>query len=355
MKNFHHFTLALQYFLAACILAVPAWAVAQNQVPVNTLVQPFAERPVVQAYIDQLVRQDGFKRARLLQIFSQVKPLPAVIQAIERPAESLPWYHYRSIFMTPARIAGGVAFWQAHRATLERAERVYGVPPQIVTAIIGVETLYGERMGNWQVMDALATLGFDYPPRAHYFRSQLTQFLLLARTEGFNPLLPKGSYAGAMGMGQFMPGSYRHYAVDFDHNGRRDLWSNTNDAIGSVANYLARHGWQRGGMVAIRATIEGTPPVTDKPKFKPGLTPAQLAALHVQSRTRLITSSGSFSLIRLEGRQHPQYWVGAKNFYAIMRYNYSPLYAMVVYQLSMAICKAHHQTCTGETLAPGKP
>jgi membrane-bound lytic murein transglycosylase B len=310
----------------------------------------FAQRPQVREFIDRMVSQDGFDKAQLQTLFAKVRLQPAVIEAMERPAEAKPWYEYRRIFLTQARIQGGVAFWKAHREALERAQATYGVPPQIVTAIIGVETYYGRRMGRWPVFDTLATLGFDYPPRAEFFRRQLAQYLLLAKEEGFDPLVPRGSYAGAMGQGQFIPSSYRHYAVDFDGNGQRNLWTDTDDAIGSVANYFAEHGWKNGGGVAVRARVKGDPYADRRPSLKPSLSAAQLRAQGIAAR-HPPAGEGPFSVIRLESRNGPEYWVGEHNFYVITRYNHSPLYAMAVYQLSQAILSAHRQSLPAGTRA----
>lgn len=300
----------------------------------------FAGQPPVREFIDQMAAKDGFDKAYLEALFAKAQPQPAVIAAMEHPAEAKPWYIYRRIFLTDTRVREGVAFWRAHRAALERAQATYGVPPRIVTAIIGVETYYGRHMGSWPVFDSLATLAFDYPSRGAYFRRQLVQFLLLSRAEGFNPLAPKGSYAGAMGMGQFMPGSYRHYAVDFDGDAKRDLWNNPVDAIGSVAHYFAAHGWKPGGGVAVRARVKGDPYAHRRPALKPALTAAQLHARHITPRG-VLAGGGPYSVIRLDSTQGPEYWVGAHNFYVIMRYNPSPLYAMAVYQLSQEIERAY--------------
>lgn len=308
----------------------------------------FAQRPQVREFIDRMVEQDGFDKAGLQALFAKAKPQPAVIEAMKRPAEAMPWYKYRRIFLTKARVREGVAFWQAHRATLDRAQATYGVPPQIITAIIGVETYYGRRMGRWPVFDTLATLGFDYPPRAEFFRRQLAQYLLLARDEGFDPLAPKGSYAGAMGQGQFIPSSYRHYAVDFDGDGKRNLWTDADDAIGSVANYFAENGWQQGGGVAVPAKVTGDPYADRRPSLKPSFSAAQLHAQGIVPQGRL-AGGGPLSVIRLDGRNGPEYWVGAQNFYAITRYNRSPLYAMAVYQLSQEILSAYRQAAPGGT------
>lgn len=310
----------------------------------------FAHRPQVKEFIDQMVKQDGFDKAKLQGWFAEAEPQMAVIEAMERPAEAKPWYQYRRIFLTDARVRGGVAFWEAHRKALDRAQATYGVPPQIVTAIIGVETFYGRRMGRWPIFDSLATLSFDYPPRADFFRRQLAQYLLLAREEGFNPMKRLGSYAGAMGQGQFMPSSYRQYAVDFDGDGKRNLWVDADDAIGSVANYFAVHGWQTGGAIAVPARVQGDPYADHAPALKPSFTASQLSAQGIVP-VRPLPGAGHLSVIRLEADSGPKYWIGAQNFYVITRYNHSPLYAMAVYQLSQAIRKAYEHANPPDTLA----
>ncbi|WP_083250631.1 lytic murein transglycosylase B [Acidihalobacter aeolianus] len=300
----------------------------------------FAHRPQVQAFIQQMVKQDKFDKAYLERLFADAQPLPAVISAMQRPAESLPWYRYRPIFLTEQRIREGVVFWRKHQAALARAQRAYGVPPQVITAIIGVESYYGRHMGTFPVFSTLATLGFDYPPRADFFRQQLAQFLLLARDEGIDPLKPKGSYAGAMGQGQFMPGSYRAYAVDFDGNGGRDLWNDPVDAIGSIGNYLARHGWRADGFVAARARVGGTPKAALDAGVRPSLSSKALAAAGVRP-AHALPKDHRYALISLQTRTDPEYWVTGQNFYVITRYNASALYAMAVYQLSEAIRDAY--------------
>lgn len=307
----------------------------------------FGTNPRVQAFIRQLATKDHFDKQRLAQLFGQIKPEPAVIDAIERPAESLPWYKYRAIFMTQKRILEGAAFWRKHRHVLAKAEKVYGVPPQVITAIIGVESYYGQRMGHFPVLATLATLAFDYPPRGDFFRHQLLQFLLLTRQEHINPLHPKGSYAGAMGQGQFMPGTYRHYAVDFDGDGQRNLWNDPADAIGSIANYLARNGWQRRGFIA--EPVKSHAHAVNLPeKLKPSLTPANLSAAGVKPAAHLPRGQ-AYSLIRLQGKHGTALWITGQNFYAITRYNISAVYAMAVYQLSEAIKHAYqHPAETAE-------
>lgn len=308
----------------------------------------FAGNSQVQTFISKLVTQKKFDKKRLVRLFHQIKPEPAVIAAIERPAESLPWYKYRPIFITQKRILEGAAFWRQHRAILAKAEKVYGVPPQVITAIIGVESYYGQRMGHFPVLATLATLAFDYPPREDFFRHQLLQFLLLMRHEHINPLHPKGSYAGAMGQGQFMPGTYRHYAVDFDGDGHRNLWNDPADSIGSIANYLARNGWRRSDFIA--EPVKGHVHAVNLPeKLKPSLTPAALSAAGIKPSAPLPRGQ-QYALIRLQGKHGETLWITGQNFYAITRYNISAVYAMAVYQLSEAIKHAYqHPTETAES------
>ncbi len=300
----------------------------------------YAERPEVNAYVDEVVAQHGFSKPELLAMFARVEKKQSILDAISRPAEKTKaWHEYREIFVTPSRIEQGIDFWREHAAELTRAANQYGVPPEMVVAIIGVETRYGRNTGSFRVADALSTLAFDYPPRSAFFRSELTQFLLLAREEGSEPLSLTGSYAGAMGYGQFIPSSFRAYAVDFDGDGKRDIWRNTTDAIGSVANYFKRHGWRRDGPVAVQAY-----PVD---KRADALANDALALNHSVAKLRSLglTMPGYADeepamLIKLEGASGPEYWVGLQNFYVITRYNRSSMYALAVYQLSEALAAA---------------
>ncbi|MDP1708551.1 MAG: lytic murein transglycosylase B [Gammaproteobacteria bacterium] len=300
-------------------------------------------RPELQGFIDEMVRQNGFDRAELTQLLAQAETKSSILDAIRSPAERKPWRDYRPIFVTPSRISGGVEFWNAHAAVLARAESIYGVPAEIIVAIIGVETRYGKNTGSYRVLDALATLAFDYPPRSPFFRSELEHYLLLSREEQIDATAPKGSYAGAMGLPQFMPSSFRRYAVDFDKDGRRDLWGSVDDVIGSVANYLSVHGWQPGAPIANRARVQG-----DKytllldAGLKPEMGIDQLSRYGVTlDATDPAPTPGSGivrgTLLELEGNNGLEYWVGMQNFYAITRYNISALYAMAVYQLSQEI------------------
>ena len=295
---------------------------------------PLNERPEVREFMAMMADKHRFEITALDQLFSKVRTRERIIAAMTRPAESKPWYAYRPIFITEKRIQGGADYWRRHREDLERAERRYGVPPEIVTAIIGVESFYGRHKGRDRVIDALSTLGFDYPARGRFFRGELEQFLLLAREEGRDPLSFKGSYAGAMGKAQFIPSSYRHYAIDFDGDHRRDLIDSDSDAIGSIAHYLERHGWRRKGLIAVRAHVrgQGFQEVLDK-GIEPKTAVAELKRLGI-TLDRPVPDTSRASLIALEQRDGTEYWAGFKNFYVITRYNHSPLYAMAVHELA---------------------
>ncbi len=297
----------------------------------------FTQRPEIQQFISLMVKRHHFQEAELSQIFNQVNKRQKIIDAITRPAESKPWYQYRPIFITQKRIQGGIDFRSKYAQTLQRAEETYGVPGEIITAILGVETYYGKHKGSYKVMDALTTLAFDYPKRSKFFLGELEHFLLLAREENLEPLSIKGSYAGAMGYPQFISSSFRHYAVDFSGDSRRDIWKNVDDAIGSVANYLSRHGWQRDQGIAFPALVTGDAYETYLDKgIKPHTAIGQFRENGVSISAQLPAAQKG-SLIVLEDRSQPEYWVGLNNFYVITRYNHSPLYAMAVYQLSEEI------------------
>jgi membrane-bound lytic murein transglycosylase B len=292
-------------------------------------------------FVADMVSRHGFERASLEQALSGVRVRPEILEAIARPAESLDWYQYHPIFVTETRISKGEAFWRAHADTLSRAAAEYGVSPEIIVAIIGVETLYGTRAGRYLVLDSLSTLAFRYPRRSKFFRNELEQFLILARQENLDVQKVKGSYAGAMGIPQFISSSYRRYAVDFDGDGVRDLINNPVDAIGSVANYLKVHGWQRGGAIALPASVTGS---EYKMLVKKGLKPhTPVSDMHNFGVVVLYASENDSrgALIELANKEDIEHWVGLQNFYAITRYNHSSLYAMAVFQLAREIGKRY--------------
>ena len=298
-------------------------------------------KPEVDAFVAEMADKHGFDQASLKGILGQARHQQSIIDAMNRPAEAKPWRDYRKIFLTEDRARGGERFWSKNEAILKQAEERYGVPPEIITAIIGVETRYGANTGRHRVLDSLVTLAFDYPKRGKFFRGELEQFLLLTREEHLDPLLIEGSYAGAMGQGQFIASSYRSYAVDFDSDGHRDLWRSQADAVGSVANYFNRHGWQAGQAVAERLE-HPKGPYTElvAAGMKPSLTAAQLLASGIEPPQGLGTD-GLASLILLDGADGDEYWLGLNNFYVITRYNHSNLYAMAVYQLGQWIRQLH--------------
>lgn len=301
---------------------------------------PLAEHPPLQALIDSLVSQDGFERADLERLLTGAQFQQSIVDAITRPAEKMPWYRYRPIFLTQQRIDGGVAFWRQHAALLARAELEHGVPASIITAIIGVETRYGAVTGRYRALDALTTLTVAGLPRSAFFGRELRELMLLGREERLDLAGLSGSYAGALGLPQFIPSSYRAYAVDFDHDGRRDLLASPADAIGSVANYLRRHGWEPGQPISAVAQV--TPAAASLADGNP----SPRYALN-ELRQRGVTTpdaapaSRKAALIRLEAEQGDEYHLGFQNFYAITCYNHSALYAMAVTQLAAAIGAQH--------------
>lgn len=307
----------------------------------QALAADYRDSPQVDEFIAELTRDYGFAGEQLVKLFAEAERKQAILDAISRPAEKVkPWKDYRPIFITDSRIARGVDFWREHQDTLARAEQEYGVPAQVIVAIIGVETFYGGNTGNYRVLDALSTLAFDYPPRAPFFRKELREFLMLSREEQVDPLSLKGSYAGAMGMPQFMPSSFRAYAVDFDGDGQINIWSNPVDAIGSVASYFQRHGWQPGEPVASRARVKGE---QAEQGLAPGLDPAsnvgELRALGWSSSDPL-DNELPVTAFRLEGAEGAEYWLGLPNFFVITRYNRSLMYAMAVNQLAELLVDA---------------
>lgn len=301
------------------------------------------EREDVRRFINEMVEEHEFDADALSSLFSQAKISSSIIKAISRPAEAKPWYKYRKIFLTSDRIKQGVKFLQENRETLLRAEEVYGVPVVIIVAIIGVETRYGRHAGNYQVINSLSTLAFEYPKRSKFFRSELKQFLILAREQGMDPLTVTGSYAGAMGIPQFISSSYRNFAVDFDEDGKIDIWDNPVDAIGSVGNYFKEHGWQPGEIVALIATTENDDYLAVLSKgLEPHISTSELQAFGI-SAEGMPANDSQVKFLEYELNKGHEFWLGFKNFYVITRYNHSALYAMAVYQLAQEIADRSRQ------------
>lgn len=319
----------------ACLSAlVLCWSLPSSAADVSN----YGEHELVGEFINEMVETHGFDGTELRGWFAQAERKQSILDAISRPAEkALTWKEYRRIFVNESRTRKGVEFWHSNQEALKRAEEVYGVPPEMVVAIIGAETRYGTVTGSYRVIDALSTLAFDYPKRSAFFRKELENFLLLARDQKLDPMTLKGSYAGAMGYGQFMPSSYRSYAVDFDGDDKIDIWENPTDAIGSVANYFNRHGWKAGELVTSRARIDKNydRDIVNQ-SLKPELNIGQLAAQGF-SPIDSLDQNEIATAIKLDGEHGAEFWLGLHNFYVITRYNKSKLYAMAVYQLSQSI------------------
>lgn len=296
------------------------------------------DRADVRAFIDEMVEKHDYDRGTLVTMLGDAEIKSNIIEAISRPAErTLAWHEYRDIFLKPERIRAGADFWREHQAELERISSATGVSIEILVGIIGVETYFGRITGSYRVLDALSTLAFDYPPRARFFRRELEQFLLLVREEGMEAGTATGSYAGAMGRPQFMPSSYRAYAVDSSDDGKRDIWSNWSDVIGSVANYFVEHGWRPGQPVVAPATLgsQWRGPTPDN-TLTPEETVTSLSHQGVLFSTDQPGDRKS-QLLTLDGEDGEEYWVGFHNFFVITRYNRSVMYALAVYQLGQEI------------------
>jgi membrane-bound lytic murein transglycosylase B len=296
-------------------------------------------------FIDNMVEKHAFAREDIVSWLSVAKHQESIVKAMSRPAEKVkPWYEYRKHFISDRRISGGVAFWQQHRETLEQAERDFGVDPAIIVSIIGVETNYGSNTGSYKVVDALTTLAFDYytytdkrESRKRFFTAELENLFLLSREQDQNPIELKGSYAGAMGWGQFMPSSYRAYAVDYDDDQFADIWNNPTDAIGSVANYFSEHGWRQGETVAVRANINSDPAEDSLNNLhRPKLSLEELGTQGYSIIEQLPAETKALPM-RFSAKYGNEYWLGMHNFYVISRYNPRTKYAMAVYQLSELI------------------
>jgi membrane-bound lytic murein transglycosylase B len=336
----------LKRLLVAAFLGLasisPPWAQAAKKTN-----PAFVESPVVREFIAEMQNRHGFDAERLARQFAAIRANPKVLQAIRpaTPEQQRSWQRYRARFLNERRLAHGLLFWREHDAALARAEAIYDVPPEIITAIIGVETEYGRNMGRFKVFEALATLAFDYPPRAEYFRRELEHFLLMARENGAPPLAYQGSYAGAIGIPQFMPSSQRRHAVDFDGDDRADLIGSFADAIGSVAHFLHAHGWRPGQPVALPASVAGEAEALLALGIKPSLSLREMTdrgVLPLADTAR--PADESVALIDLPSPGQPtEYWLGFDNFYVITRYNRSSFYAMSVFLLAEALREAREQ------------
>lgn len=317
--------------------------------------EDYAGRADVRRFVAEVSERNGLPRAEIEALMARARRQSSVLRAMQAPAEApqRSWAGYRAQFLTPQRIEAGMRFREANAVALKRAADEFGVPEEIVLGIIGVETVYGRNVGSYRVLDALATLAFDFPARQDYFRYELEQFLLHVREEGLDALAVRGSYAGAIGIPQFMPGSYRRYAVDFDGDGHRNLRSSAADAIGSVANFLRQHGWQPGEPVAVKARAEGN---AFKPLLQGGVLPgfrlADLEAVGV-TPTESAPAEALSTLIELPtSGQPPVYWLGFTNFFVLTRYNRSSFYAIAVLELARVIAAEARRRDAGISLGP---
>ena len=320
------------------VAAIFTISVACSQAADKTYVD--VTRPNVSAFIDEMAAEHDFSREALATVLGKAEIKQSIIKKISTPAEKkLTWAEYRKIFMTKERIAAGTTFWLENREMLERIHKETGVSVEMIVGIIGVETYYGRITGRDRVIDALATLAFDYPPRSKFFRNELVQFLILAREEEIDPTVPLGSYAGAMGRPQFMPSSFRAYAVDATGDGKRDIWDNWADVAGSVANYFVEHGWRAGEEVTSQATLSNRwdgPVPEPKNKLKADNTVESLSKQGVIFATDQCADSKS-ELLTYEGADGTEHWVGFHNFFVITKYNRSAMYALAAHQLGQEI------------------
>ena len=307
----------------------------------------YSKRADVKAFIAEMAQKHNFVESELAFMFARARFYPAIVELITPPLNPRvrSWQAYRNRFLDPVRIDGGVALWHKYAKELARAEKEYGVPAEIIVAIMGVETVYGRNTGNWRVIDALSTLAFDYPKRAEFFRSELENYLLFVREHDIDVFSVRGSYAGAIGIPQFMPGSWRRYAIDYDGNGKINLRESFVDSIGSIGNFLKGHGWSPGAAIAFPARVEGDAwmALLDK-DILPHTPIGDLGKFGVSSETLLSQGFPAKTLCALVDLATPdaatEYWIGLQNFYVITRYNRSSFYAMSVMQLAEAIRKA---------------
>lgn len=299
-------------------------------------------RPQDITRMQELSQQTGVPMSQISRATAQADFRQAVLDAYKRPAESKPWYEYEALFLTEKRVNQGVDFWRTHAADLARAERTFNVPASVIVAIIGVETFYGGNMGTHPVLDSLYTLAFYHPTRTEFFSKEFVNYIRLGNQQSWDLKARQGSYAGAMGMGQFMPSSYLTYAVDFDGDGHKDLFSNPTDAIGSVANYFHKHGWKMGDAVVEAAQLtrpSAAGKVQDRVELKQRWQELQNAGVRVKKPLKADTP---VTLLQYAQPDYSEYWVARQNFYVITRYNRSPLYAMAVHNLSQQIAKQYY-------------
>jgi membrane-bound lytic murein transglycosylase B len=320
--------------VAIAVAFLPARADSNTTAPRFDL-----DRPDIKAFVDEVAERNALSRAQLVKLLRTAEPQPKIVELISKPAERVvPWWEYRARFLTEDRIAQGVEFWEQNRESLERITAAHGVAPEYIVAIIGVETKYGRIMGRYRVLDALATLAFDYPARAPFFRKELEEFVLLTREESLKPTVPLGSYAGAMGGSQFMPSSYRKYALDGNGDGKRDLWADWDDVIASTANYFREYGWKTGEPVLSEVDLDPEPTFTLDTGIKLTQTVESLDQQGVHVRTPMPPGTPAM-IIPAEQEDGPAYRVGFNNFEVITRYNRSVKYAMTVNDLAQAIAE----------------
>ena len=300
------------------------------------------------AFVEKMVAEHGFDRGALNATLKSATIDQSILDAIARPAERVvPWYEYRAIFVNEARIAAGTRFWTEHAGTIQSISERYGVAPEMLVAIIGVETYFGQRTGKYRVLDSLATLAFAYPPRSKFFSGELEQFLLLTREEGLDPRTPMGSYAGAMGAGQFIPSSFRTYAVDADGDGKRDIWNDWADILGSIANYFKKSGWQTGEPVADPATrsVDWKGPEPSN-ALELAETVGSLEKQGYVFSTSEPTDAPAAAFALEASASSSEFWIGYHNFKVITRYNRSPKYALAAHQLGQAIRSSYAATAS---------
>lgn len=313
-------------------------AILLMQMTTNYADNALIHRREVQAFINQMATKHHFDKKQLTAILREAKFQSQIVESMDKPFEKKSWDVYKELFLTPARVEAGLAFWRANQKALDRAEKEYHVPAHIIVAIIGVETLYGKHQGNYRVLDALTTLAFYYPKRAPYFTRELAEYLLLCREQGVSATQYLGSYAGAIGKPQFMPSSYRFYAVDFTGKGLRDLVNNDSDAIGSVANYFHKHGWKMYEGIATPANVQGSAYKKLATNSRiPDYPFNHLISVGVKPVVAVSKPPAKAGLIELTTQRGQEYWVAFPNFYVITHYNTSPQYALVVYLFSQQL------------------